>query len=163
MWLQQGVDVVGMRLAVWQGGERRLLGLLTDAVVIVTHPHLAAGALRQGQPGPRAAPVGQGHLVRTEGHAAHHAVHAGALVLADWLEVLAVLVHPSVEGAGQTVGLSSTQSSLRVSSGPQVAVQPLDVIAGFGGTAVCIELPSTNFTAATVVSYPADAWRTQRE
>lgn len=154
--------MVGMRSAVRRGGARRLLGLLADVVVVVTHPHLAAGALGQGQPGPGAAPVGQGHLVRTEGHAAHHAVHARALVLADWLEVLAVLVHPSVEGAGHTVGLSSTQSSLGVSSGPQVAVQPLDVIAGFGGAAVLIELPSANFTAATVVGDPADARRTRR-
>lgn len=53
--------------------------------------------------------------------------------------------------------LTSTQSSLRVSSSPQMAAQPLDVIARFSGTAVLVELASTNFTAATVVSHPADA------
>lgn len=38
-----------------------------------------------------------------------------------------------------------------------MAAQPLDVIARFRGVAVFIELLSTNFTAATVVSHPADA------
>lgn len=38
-----------------------------------------------------------------------------------------------------------------------MAAQPLDVIARFRGVAVLIELLSTNFTAATVVSHPADA------
>lgn len=103
--LQQGTDVVGKGLAVWQGGACQLARLLTDVVVVVTHPFLAAAALRPGQPGPRAAPVGQGHLVRTEGHAAHHPVHTGALVLAVGPEVLAVLVHLPAELTGQTLGL----------------------------------------------------------
>lgn len=106
--LHQGIDVVGKGLAVWQGGVCQLVWLLTDVVVIVTHPFLAAATLGPGQPGPLAAPVGQGHLVRTEGHAAHHPIHAGALVLAVGLEVLAVLVHPPAELARQTLGLSST-------------------------------------------------------
>lgn len=115
--LQEGVDVVGKGL----GGARRLVRLLADAVVVVAHPFLAAAALEPRQPGPRAAPVGQGHLVRTEGHAAYHPVHAGALVLAAGLEVLAVLVHPPAELAGQTLGLSSAQPPLRISSDPQMA------------------------------------------
>lgn len=113
--------MVGKGQSVWQGGVCQLVWLLTDVVVIVTHPFLAAAALRPGQPGPRAAPVGQGHLVRTDGHAAHYSVHTGALVMAVGPEVLAVLIHPAVELAGQTLGLSSAQSSLRVSSCPQMA------------------------------------------
>ncbi len=104
--LQQGTDVVGKGLAVWRGDVCQLVWLLTDVVVIVTHPFLAAATVRPGQPGPRAAPVGQGHLVRTEGHAAHHPVHTGALVLAVGLEVFTVLVHLPAELTGQTLGLS---------------------------------------------------------
>ena len=107
--LQQGTDVVGKGLAVWRGGVCQLVWLLTDVVVVVTHPFLAAAALGPGQPGPRAAPVGQGQAVRTEGHAAHHSVHAGALVLAAGLEVLAVLVNPPAELTGQTLVLSCQQ------------------------------------------------------
>lgn len=113
--------MVGKELAVWQGGVCQIVWLLTDVVVVLTHPFLAAPALRPRQPGPRAAPVGQRHLVRTEGHAAHHPVHAGALVLAGRLEVLTMLVHFPIELARQTLCLSSTQPSLRVSSSPQMA------------------------------------------
>lgn len=119
--LQHWTDVVGEGPAVWMGGVRLLVWLLTDVVVVVADPLLAAAAVGPDQLGPRAAPVGQGHLVGAEGHAAHHPVHAGALVLAAGLEVLAVLIHASVELAGQTLGLSSTQAPLRVSSGPQMA------------------------------------------
>lgn len=108
--LQQGTDVVGKGLAVWQGGVRQLVWLLTDVVVVVTHPFLAAAALGPGQPGSRASPARQGHLVRTEGHAAHHPIHTSAQVLAVGLEVLAVLVHPPVELARQTLGLSCQQA-----------------------------------------------------
>lgn len=111
MGLQQGTDVVGKGIAVWQGGVCQLVWLLSDVVVIVTHPFLAATTLRSGQPGPRAAPVGQGHLVRTEGHTAHHAVHAGALVLAVGLEVLAMLVHPPAELTRQTLGLGCQEKN----------------------------------------------------
>ena len=58
--------------------------------------------------------------------------------------------------------LTLTQSSLRVSSGPRTAAQPLDVITGFCDTAVVIKLPSTNFAAATVVGHPADTGWAQR-
>lgn len=90
--LQQGTDVVGKGPAVLLGGTCRFVWLLADTVVVATHPFLAAAALRPGQQGPRATPVGQGHLLRTKGHAANHSIHAGALVLAAGLEVLAVLV-----------------------------------------------------------------------
>lgn len=43
-----------------------------------------------------------------------------------------------------------------------MAAQPLDVIAGFSGAAVLIELSSANFTAAAVVGHPADAWQAER-
>lgn len=119
--LQQDTDVVGMGLAVWQGGVCQLVWLLTDVVVVVTHPFLAAATLGAGQAGSQTAPVRQGHLLRTEGHAADHPVHTSALVLTAGLEVFTVLVHPPAELTGQTMGLSSTQSSLRVSSCPQVA------------------------------------------
>lgn len=46
--LQQGTDVVGKVLAVWQGGVCQLVWLFTNVVVIVTHPFLAAAALRPG-------------------------------------------------------------------------------------------------------------------
>lgn len=105
--LQQGIDVVGVGVVVLLGGMCLLLSwLLADVVVVITHPFLAAAALGPDQPGPRAALSGQGHLVRTERRAAHHAVHAGALVLADGLEFLTVLEDTPVESAGQTVGLS---------------------------------------------------------
>lgn len=52
--------------------------------------------------------------------------------------------------------LTSTQSSLRVSSSPQMAAQPLNVIARFCGAAVLIKLPSANLTAAAAVGDPAD-------
>lgn len=57
--------------------------------------------------------------------------------------------------------LTLTQSSLWVSSSPQMAVQPLDVITRFCRAAVLIKLPSTNFAAATVVSYMTDAGQAQ--
>lgn len=104
--LQHCTDVVGMGPAVWQGGFCQLVWLLTDVVVVIAHPLLAAATLRPGQPGPGAAPVGQGDLVRTERHAAHHSIDTGALVLAVGPEVLAVLVHLAVELTGQTVSLS---------------------------------------------------------
>lgn len=101
--------MVGKGLAAWRGGARQLVWLLTDVVVVITHPFLAAAVRGPGQTGPRAAPVGQRHLVRTEGHAAHHSVHACALVLAVGLKVLAVLVHPATELARQTLCLSCQQ------------------------------------------------------
>lgn len=58
--------------------------------------------------------------------------------------------------------LTLTQSSLWVSSSPQMAVQPLDVITRFCRAAFLIKLPSTNFAAATVVSYMTDAGQAQR-
>ncbi len=50
--LQQGTDVVGKGLSVWQGGVCQLVWLLTDVVVVLTHPFLTAAALWPGQPGP---------------------------------------------------------------------------------------------------------------
>ena len=89
-------------------GERRLPRLprlLADVVAVVTHPLLAAAPGQGGQHGAGAAPVGQWHLVRAQGHAAHHAVHAAALVLAAGLEVLPVLVNVTIELARPTLGL----------------------------------------------------------
>lgn len=105
--LQQGIDVVGQGLALcwWAVCVCQLVRLLSDVVVVITQPFLAAAAPGPGQPGPPAAPVRQGHLVRAEGHAAHHPIHAGALVLAVGLEVFAVLVYLPAELTGETLGL----------------------------------------------------------
>lgn len=59
--------------------------------------------------------------------------------------------------SGCLIPLTSTQPSFRISSSPQVAAQPLDVIAGLSSAAVLIELPGTDLTAATVIGHPADA------
>lgn len=96
--------MVGRVPAVSPGGRR--VRPLADVVVVIAHPLLAAAALGPGQPGPGAAAGEQGHVLRAEGHAAHHPVHAGALVPAVGPKVLAVLVHPPAELAGQTLGVS---------------------------------------------------------
>lgn len=83
----------------------RLPRLLTDVVAVVAHPLLAAAARQRSQTGVGAAPVGQRHLVRAQGHAAHHALHTAALVLTAGLEVLAVLVDAPTELARSTLGL----------------------------------------------------------
>lgn len=117
----QGTDVVGQGESVWERGVCLLVWFLTDVVVVFTNPLLAAAALGSDQLWPGAAPVGQQQLEWAQGHASHHAVHTGALVLAAGLEVLSVLVHAPIELAGQTLSLSSTQASMGVSSGPQMA------------------------------------------
>lgn len=113
--LQLGPDVVGMGLGV---GHGLLLRILTNVVVVIAQPLLTAASRRAGQSGPGAAPVRQGHLMWAEGHAAHHPVHAAALVLTAGLEVLTVLVNTATELAGATLGFCSTQSPLRVSTSP---------------------------------------------
>lgn len=89
----------------WEGCLLGLPRLLADVVAVVAHPLLAAAARQRGQPGAGTAPVGQRHLVRAQGHAAHHAVHAAALVLTAGLEVLAVLVDAPAELTWSTLGL----------------------------------------------------------
>lgn len=103
--LDPGADVVGERLGVGQGRPRRFLRVLADVVVVITDPLLTAAACGPGQPRTGAVPVGQGHLVGAEWHAAHDPVHAAALVLAAGLEVLAVLVHVAAKLARPTLGL----------------------------------------------------------
>lgn len=107
MWLflELVVDVVWEGLWVGQSCLWRFLWVLTDVVVVVTDPLCTAAAQGPCQPGPGAAPVGQGHLVGAEWHAAHHPVHAAALVLAAGLEVLSMLVDTPAELAGPALGL----------------------------------------------------------
>lgn len=98
---QQRTDVVWVQLALcW------LTQLLADAVVIITHPFFTTATLGLRQPGLWASPPRQGHLVGTEGHAAHHTIHAGALVLANGLEVLTMLVHSPIECTGYAMSFS---------------------------------------------------------
>lgn len=98
---QQRTDVVWVELALcW------LTQLLADAVVIITHPFFTTATLGLRQPGLWASPPRQGHLVGTEGHAAHHTIHAGALVLANGLEVLTMLVHSPIECTGYAMSFS---------------------------------------------------------
>lgn len=99
--VQQVVDEVRMRLGGW-----RVTGLFVDAIVVATHPLLAASARRRLQAGIGAVPGGQGYAVGAERHAAHHAVHAAALVFTAGLEILAVLVHASAELTRPTLSIS---------------------------------------------------------
>ena len=163
MWqslgLELGADVVREGPRVRQGGARGLPRLLADVVVVVAHPLFAAAARRPGQPRPGAAPVREGHLMWAERHAAHHPVHAAALVLAAGLEVLAVLEHSPAELTGPALGIrwrgrldvrisedssSSICYSLPRSGEPNVAeshLRPrwshLRVDAGIDGVRVC--------------------------
>lgn len=98
--------MVRMWLAGCVGDVCELVWVLTDVVVIVTHPFLTAIVPRFDQPRLQALPARQGYLLRTEGHTAHHSVYTRALVLAAEIEVLTVLVQVSVELTGQTMSFS---------------------------------------------------------
>lgn len=71
--------------------------VLGDVVVIIAHPLLATASGQGGETRPGAEPVGQGYVMGTEGHASHHAVYAGTAVLTAGLEVLTVLINPTVQ------------------------------------------------------------------
>lgn len=82
------------------------MGLFVDAIVVVTHPLLAATPGWHLQARVGAVPGGQGYVVGAERHAAHDAIHAAALVLTAGLEILAVLVHAPAELARPTLRVS---------------------------------------------------------
>lgn len=99
--VQQFVNVV----VVWSS-RCRVTRLFVDVIVVVTHPLLAAAPWRRFQAGAGAMPCRQGYEVGAERHAAHHAVHAAALVLTAGLEILAMLIHASGELARPTLSIS---------------------------------------------------------
>lgn len=68
-----------------------------DAVVIITHPLLAAAAGGRGQAWLGAVPVRQWDVGWAEWDAAHHSVHAATTVLTVGLEVLAVLIESPIQ------------------------------------------------------------------
>lgn len=74
-------------------------------VAVITEPLFTAVTRHLDQPRVGAVPDRQRHLLGAQGHAAHHPVHAAALVLAVGLEVLPVLVDPAVKLAGAAVCL----------------------------------------------------------
>ena len=102
---EPGADVIGGKVREYWGvavcrWPRLLVG---DAVVIVTHPLLAAALRGRGEAG--AGAVGDGAELGAEGHAPHHATHAAALVGAAGPKVLAVLVDTPVVLTGESLGV----------------------------------------------------------
>lgn len=129
---------------------RQLVGRF-PSLPIIADPFFAALAWHFDQPGVGAAQRGQGELLRAKRDAAHCPIDASALVLAVGLEALSVLVDPAVVLARSALRFGSADASGGPMDGPEVALQPLGVVARLGLAAVFVQLSGTHFTAAAAV------------
>lgn len=132
------------------GSHRRLLlGLVADPLLTAL-----AGELHPPRVG--AVRAGQADVHAAEGHAAHRAVQAGALVLAAALEGLAAPVHHAGEDAGRSVP-SGADADAAVGGGAEVAEEPFVVVAGVALGAQLAQLLGADAAAAAAIEHQGDA------
>lgn len=123
---------------------------------LVAHPLLTAfpGELDPSREG--AVRAGQTHVHAAQGHAAHGAVQASALVFAAALEGLSTPVHRPSEDAGGTV-FGRAHADLAVGRGAEVTEEALVRVAGVALGAQLAQLLGAHAAAAAAVQHQADA------
>lgn len=126
-----------------------LLGLIADPLLAALSRELHPA--RVGAVG-----AGQTDVHAAEGHAAHRAVQAGALVLAAALEGLSAPVHHAAEHARGAVP-SGADADSAVGGGAEIAEEPLVVVAGVALGAELAQLLGAHAAAAAAVEHQGDA------
>lgn len=117
---------------------------------LVTHPLLAAFPRQLDPPREGAVRAGQTNVHATQGHAAHSAVQASALVLAAALERLSAPVHRPSKDAGGTI-FGRAHADLAVGRGTEVAEEALVRVAGVALGAQLAQLLGAHSAAAAAV------------
>lgn len=128
---------------------------------LVTHPLLAAFPGQLDPPREGAVRAGQADVHAAQGHTAHRAIQASALVFAAALEGLSAPVHRATEDAGSSI-FGGAHADLAVGRRAKVTEESLVRVAGVALRAQLAQLLGADAAAAAAVQHEAHARRAAR-